>query len=570
MSKKKRRRPARAWRIFLRWWKRLPVRNSRLALLLLNLAVLLAGLESAWVQVATTHRAFSVDLIFTQSFWLLLCLDMLVPLIVALLSRRAFLVFLAGQCFLSTILMHYTIFFYNPLTLSSIYHSVQGAASLGFDIFGFARAEIILIVGALFALKVLLVQLSNLPDKRMPPMWTMRGITAVAGMAVVCMISILIYGKTGMSVFWVDSRGHRTATERRQEEGTTQAVRSIGYMATWIGEWLSGTYKDTALIYAETRCPDPGLFCGDADEGCLPLPPVGETVVMIQVESLDYAALDMRVNGHQVTPFLNLMARDSLVLRAFAPHKVGSCNSDYELLNARVASQNVIYYSYIKSYPDSVIHPLADKGYRPAVFHGLPGNIFNLREAYAQQGFVDFFFKEEMLAAGYGASQGIMEHVLDEGVFDMAANKLAIGGRQAQFIITMSSHIPFLPATPMFKSAGGTFARYVSSLRYLDQCLAAYYAKLPAGTLLIIWGDHGSDVSYPRGFPDNARRVPFLVHIKPGGAGSDWLQGYQRHPATPPELVGMMDDFPPETREFSLCELSFFLRRIFENAPREH
>ncbi|MDL2306927.1 sulfatase-like hydrolase/transferase [Desulfovibrio sp. OttesenSCG-928-C06] len=724
-------------------WRKLPVHNGWLALILLNLAVLISGLESAYVQAVTTYQAISLELFVTPSFIYLLCLDLLFPLIVALLSRRAFFVFLAGQCFLSTILLHYTIFFYNPLTLSTIFHSMQGAASLGIDIFGFARPDIIAACGALLALKVLLVQLSRAPERRMPRFWHLRGITAVSAMAVVFALSTIIYGKTGLSLIWVDSIGHRTASERRLDGGTTEAVRNIGYLATWIGEWMSGTYKDTELIYAERRCADPdatwspdaawsaekiadaGLLYGTSQPGgaqgdsCksesvmtqtsptalqavdtiaspshqpektgwngLPLPPIGNTVVLLQVESLDFAALGMKVNGHPVLPFIDFLTQDSLLLRVFAPHKVGSSNSDYELLNGRIAEQNVIYYSYITEYPDSIIHLLAGSGYETSVFHGLGGNLFNLREAYRSQGFEHLYFKEELLEAGYKPGKYIMEHILDEDVFSMAAAKLradsaprsfpvpaaestesqlsastagnagggmdspdanraavaqaarnhipaspsmsahgikvttptegkeaATPGKRAQFIVTMSSHIPFMSPNPLFKSAGGSFSRYVSSLRYLDQCLAAYYSMLPEGTLLIIWGDHGSDVAYPEGLPQNSRHVPFMIHVK-GDTG--WFGGKNKEARVatrtgmtdmtgmtgtndtsiesiesvknthqngyPYSLTGKPRQFPLRSqaspllqaplltqldcdREYRLCELHYYLRRIFE------
>ena len=558
-----------------------PVSGGRLALLLLFAVILETGLESAYVQTTTTRTFIAPSLLLTPSFLLLLSLDLLVPLTVALMSRRLFIAYLALDCIQNIILLHYNIFFYNPLTLATIYHSMQGAASLGIDIFGFARWNIIASCLALFTVKAVLVRLSLVPHTRMPWLWTLRGAMAVCCMAVIWCVSALIYGQTGLSALWVDARGHRTASERRLESGAREAVRNIGYLATWIGELRSGTYKDTELIYAEMRCKDPDSAAAERRDGLeappfwqgLPVPRAGNTVALIQVESLDFAALSMRVNGHTVTPFIDHLAEGSLVLKAFAPHKVGSSNSDYELLNRRVADQNVMYYSYITDYPDSVIHVLAERGYHPAVLHGLDGKLFNLRAAYKAQGFEDFFFKEDLVADGYAPSKYIMEHILDEDLFAKAVEQLRQDGPQAQFIITMSSHIPFMKPLPIFKSAGGVFARYVSSLRYVDQKLASYYAQLPDGALLVLWGDHGSDVPYPQGFPENERHVPFLVHIK---GNRDWL----RHAGEAAEKTGASGELLyPEGKEesprlasrriYSLCELGHFLRRIVERARPE-
>lgn len=587
-----------------------PVSGGRLALLLLCAVILETGLEAAYVQATTTRTVIDASLLRTPSFLFLLSLDLLVPLTVALMSRRVFIGYLALDCIQNIILMHYNIFFYNTLTLATIYHSMQGAASLGLDILGFARWDIIAAFTALFAVKAVLVQLALVPHIRMPWLWTLRGITAVVCMAVIWCVSALIYGQTGLSALWVETRGHSTASERRLERGAREAVRNIGYLATWIGEWRSGTYQDTDLIYAEMRCKDPDADTpgpyAPAEAGPpllwqgLPVPRGEGAVVFIQVESLDFAALSMKVNGHTVLPFIDLLAQDSLTLKAFAPHKVGSSNSDYEILNRRVADQNVMYYSYITHYPDSAVRVLAERGYGTAVFHGLGGGLFNLRSAYADQGFERFFFKEELVTAGYAPSRYIMEHILDEDVFAAAAEQLQrpLQGRgpQAQFIITMSSHIPFMDPMPIFKAAGGAFARYVSSLRYLDQSLAAYYAQLPEGTLLVLWGDHGSDVPYPPGFPDNDRHVPFLVHVK---GDKDWMRhtdtglaeaGQTNAGRTDTGQAGAFGGFLEDEEEpaafrhrallhpvgkeesprlasprvYTLCELGHFLRRIVE------
>ena len=546
------------------------IQNGVLAIFLVLVVVGLSGLTAAYIQVVTTNRVVSPDLFQDTSFLMLLSVDLMAPLTVALLSKRAFIGYLLIQTFLDTILLHYTIFFYNTLTLSTIYHSMQGAASLGIDILGFARWDIILACGALLVVELFLVQISMAKRTKMPKIFNLRGVTAVALMTVMCWQINLIYGKTGLALLWVDSKGHRPAAERRLEEGTRASVRSIGYLATWLGEFLSGNYKDTTLIYAETRCPDPdgGSCLAAAAPGesrkwqDLPLPPPSRTVVLIQAESLDFAALDLRVNNRTVTPFLNYLARRSLVLKVFAPHKVGSCNSDYEILNSRVAEQNVIYYTYIKDYPDSVIRLAKSGGYHTQFFHGLAGSLFNLREAYNNQGFEEFHFKEELLAEGYRTGPYIMEHILDEDVFSSAANHLDPGRKSLQFIVTMTSHVPFIKPSPEFKSAGGKFARYVSSLNYLDQQLADYYHHLPAGTTLIIWGDHGSDVEYPRGFEPGYREVPFIVHVKNDAAWLEELRETKRQSRL--DQPGYMEpQLADDGQTHTLCQISHYLRCFF-------
>ena len=84
-----------------------------------------------------------------------------------------------------------------------------------------------------------------------------------------------------------------------------------------------------------------------------------------------------------------------------------------------------MYNSHIRDYPDSVIHALASR--RPAVFHGLEGELVHLREAYRLMGFEETFFKEELVRAGYPTSALALEQVTDENVLDAAAKYLEEG-----------------------------------------------------------------------------------------------------------------------------------------------
>lgn len=514
------------------------------ALFFLLLSVAVSALEAFLVQTFSIHHVLNVESLWSTVTPSLLLIDVLAPLAWALLSRKLFLVFLVLQTAASSVILHYGSFFYNTLTLSTMYHSMQGLSYLGDAVFIFVRPDILLLLVPVLAVKLLFLR----PAAGSPQSRPRRIVAAMVCLMVLSVVMFREHGRSGMLSLWTDEGPYRTTADRRSQEGTRESVRHLGYLATWVGEWLGGVYKDTSLIYAERKCRDPqtaflerhpeggGTWCG------WPLPPVTGPVVAVQVESLDFSALSMTFNGRAVMPFLRSLLPDSVLLRAFAPHKVGSANADYELLNGREADQNVMYYSYIRDYPDSVIHALKDR--HPAAFHGLEGNLFNLREAYGLMGFSETFFKEELVRQGYPVSDLAMEHVADEHVLDAAAKYLEQGRGQAVFVVTMSTHIPFMEPLPEFGQGRGLFARYIASLHYADACLADFYARLPVGTLFVLWGDHAGDVPYPPGMADNGRLVPFLVNVR---GGSGWI-------------TGTGEDHP-----FTLCELSFYLKRLLRD-----
>lgn len=519
------------------------------ALVFLLLSVAVSALESLLVQTFSIHHMMTAESLADTVTPSLAAVDALVPLSLALLSRRAYLVFLVLQSVTDAVILHYAAFFYNTLTLSAMYHSMQGLSSLGGSVFVFVRPGILFTLALVLGVQLVLVRLSGL-RRGLPP--RLRAVRAAAVPLCLMLVAVTVFqehGRSGMLSLWTGEGPHVSTFDRRSQEGSKQSVRRLGYLATWAGEWAGGSYRDLSLVYAEKRCADPDALFREthrekAGEWCgCPLPSFWGPVAMIQVESLDYAALSMSFGGHEVMPFLRSLLPSSLLLRAFAPHKVGSANADYELLNGRVAEENVMYYSHIRDYPDSVIRALASR--RPAVFHGLEGELFHLREAYRLMGFGETFFKEELVRAGYPTSTLALEQVTDEHVLDAAARYLEQGRGEAVFAVTMSSHIPFMEPWPPFGLGRGMFARYVSSLRYVDGCLASFYARLPEGTLFVLWGDHGSDVSYPSFMKDNGRHVPFLVNVKGRDA---WLAGRERE---------------KEERSFTLCSLSWLLRRLF-------
>ena len=214
---------------------------------------------------------------------------------------------------------------------------------------------------------------------------------------------------------------------------------------------------------------------------------------------------------------------------------LGSANSDYELLNARVASQNVIYYSYIVSYPDSIIKLLRDKGYATSIFHGLQGNYMDLRSAYRREGFDHLFFKEELIDAGVDARPDMfMKQIPDADLFAFALQKTHTPRPFVHFIITITMHGGNPPMSSRFTGSG-----YTGDSAYYDQALSEYIQNLPKGCTVFIYGDHQSYSG-----PKRDGTVPFLI--------------YQNNR----NLSELQTKIPAQT-VFSRCEISLYLRKLF-------
>ncbi len=304
--------------------------------------------------------------------------------------------------------------------------------------------------------------------------------------------------------------------------------KRYGYLFTWGVELATGRPFASRQIYQEQTCRD------EAAQN-LPIFPVWDKIVFIQTESLDFGLLGLKDGAETVAPFLTALAKKSLVLRMDGAKVMASANSDYELLNSRIASQNVIYYSYIAAYPDSLINLLRGKGYEASVFRGLRGEYMGLRDVYPRLGFNHLYFAEELAEAGLPKrSDMFMDQVPDAELFKFALQKAQKPGPFVHFIITITMHGGNPPMSGRFAEAG-----YTGDCAYYDEALAGYINNLPADCTVFIYGDHQSYNGANRNMT-----VPFII--------------YQ----TGRDMSALQSQTPAQT-VFSRCEISNYLRRLF-------
>lgn len=237
---------------------------------------------------------------------------------------------------------------------------------------------------------------------------------------------------------------------------------------------------------------------------------LGRHVAVVQVESLDFAAVDARVGAEPVMPFLRGL-RDRAMLYAVKPfHASGSSEADFSLLMTATPIGRFNPFQVPGfSFADALPRLAGERGYHVTALHGNTGAFFHRRKAYEQMGFDELFFTEELAPRRVTGA-------LDEEVFDFSAALLATATRPTlHFIITITSHTPFDKVPPdsreLFPEPRTITERYLDSMRYVDRALERYVAALPAGTTVVIYGDHESNI---RGYaPDRAHedRVPWFI-----------------------------------------------------------
>ena len=248
--------------------------------------------------------------------------------------------------------------------------------------------------------------------------------------------------------------------------------------------------------------------------------PIAERLVFLQVESLDWAVLDFRIRGQEVTPELNRYARRAMTFAVQADKRTGSLDADFTMLMGRPPSADVPTYK-IQGYPygGSLIERLREMGFATTAVHGVSGEFFSRRPAYDRMGFDRLIFREEFehLAGAPVAGWSVPDdELLQFAAMDFSAQT----GRQFQLAITATSHIPFhnydRSLARFFPGSANIPESYFDVMHYVDRAVGRFLEALPQETTVVLYGDHTSKVENPalgyrQAMWNDVGLVPFMV-----------------------------------------------------------
>lgn len=274
-----------------------------------------------------------------------------------------------------------------------------------------------------------------------------------------------------------------------------RCIYTYGYAISWCAEFLfSLSPKEIAREAANLQSTSPDHLA----ESAIPYE-IDSHVVMVQVESLDWNILGYQSGGHEVTPFLNQMAKAGQNFKISAYHDNGSADMDYAVLSCGLPSKRVIsYYIPGLDYPYALPRFMNGHGYQTTSIHGANGHFFNRRENFQQMGWDQMYFREELLPMQLEQSYwGARDHE----IFKLSARMINEAScPQFHFLITLDSHGPFDLITEkeklIFPGSRNWLENYLNSMSVVDKNLRDYAEALPANTLLVLYGDHASGVNY--------------------------------------------------------------------------
>ncbi|MBN8201006.1 LTA synthase family protein [Bacillus sp. NTK034] len=268
----------------------------------------------------------------------------------------------------------------------------------------------------------------------------------------------------------------------------------------------------------------------------------GMNVVLISMESTQNFVINQKVNGQEITPFLNSLIEDSFYFSSVYDQTAQGKTSDSEFMidtGLYPLSSGSAFVRKTENAYRSLPHILSDEKYYSAVFHGNDASFWNREAMYDSLGYNRYFSKADYLVTE--------ENSVNYGIKDIPFFQQSIQHLEklqkpfyARFI-TLTNHFPFLlEEEDQFISKASTSEmvvnRYVTTVRYQDEAIKTFFQDLKASglyenTMFVLYGDHyGISDKYEHGVLEllgqedtivnrmQLQSVPLIIHV-PGVEG---------------------------------------------------
>ncbi|WP_336155504.1 LTA synthase family protein [Bacillus sp. 204(2023)] len=286
----------------------------------------------------------------------------------------------------------------------------------------------------------------------------------------------------------------------------------------------------------------------------------GRNVIFVTLESTQSFVLNEKVNGKEITPFMNDLIKKSYSFDLFYQQTEQGKTSDSEFIVANSlypSLSGAVFFTKSDHQFHTMYKSLKQHDYYSAVFHANHKTFWNRDVMYDTFGIDRFFDVDDFhVTPGTSTSWGLK----DKEFLEQSAEKLkSLPQPFYSSFITLTNHFPFEidekdQLIDEFDSSSDLLNRYVTTVRYEDEALKHFIKKLKdeglyENSMIVFMGDHygiseahneamaeflGKDEITPY---DNVQlqRVPFIIHI-PGIT--------DQKPETIPDAGGQVDVRP--------------------------
>ncbi|MFD3448387.1 LTA synthase family protein [Microbacteriaceae bacterium 4G12] len=266
-----------------------------------------------------------------------------------------------------------------------------------------------------------------------------------------------------------------------QAKSTSQKVFADGSKTQEVQNYV----KTTAVN------PDPAMF-GKAQ---------GKNVIVVSLESTQSFLIGAKVNGQEVTPFLNQFMKESYYFDNFYHQTGQGKTSDAEFMidnSLYPLSRGAVFFTNANNEYVATPEILHQQGYYTAVFHANNATFWNRNIMYPSLGYDRFFneldYKETKdTKIGWGLK--------DKEFFDQSVDKLQTLKQPFYTrFITLTNHFPFtydnsIKMIEPFNSGDETLDNYFVTARYEDEALKEFITRLKQtgiydNSIIVFYGDH--------------------------------------------------------------------------------
>lgn len=272
----------------------------------------------------------------------------------------------------------------------------------------------------------------------------------------------------------------------------------------------------------------------------------GKNLIVVQMESFQNFLIGLTIDGQEITPNLNKLARENTYFSNFYTNAGQGTTSDAEF------AVNTSFYvpknepatssDYMNKSVPSLPRLLSANGYDTATFHTNSVEFWNRKALYPAIGF-DRYYDQSFFGTGDQIAFGSSDEVLFAKTVPQLAAMNAEDKPFYAMVISMSAHHPYhIPEDKYEMVLPGRFegtllGNYIRAQNYADYAMGQFLEELKDSgvwddSLVVFYGDHqgvpmytlGSEekelinglVGHEYGYTDMFN-IPFIVH-SPGGA----------------------------------------------------
>ncbi|CAH1223725.1 hypothetical protein PAECIP111893_05034 [Paenibacillus plantiphilus] len=225
----------------------------------------------------------------------------------------------------------------------------------------------------------------------------------------------------------------------------------------------------------------------------------GMNVILVQLESFQQFLLHREVEGQEITPFLNRLAREHMSFTDIYSQWAKGHTADAELavLQSLYPLKNeIVNYKHFDKKYYGLPRIVRRFGYEASAYHGYKGDFYNRRTMMKAHGFEKFYSEDDYISVDKASTW-----MSDFSFFQQSVQKIKTMKKPFfSFLISLTSHYPFKLEEKHWglnisKAVPDFMSFYYQSVNYTDRALQHFYEGLEeegllANTVIALYGDH--------------------------------------------------------------------------------